>query len=146
MILVIGGAFQGKTAFVEEQFYLSDADIFRIPLLSSKEYPNQGTDFSLESYQEMKEAVLSAKAIANYEEWIRWQMAAGEDLEAFWKRFLEEQKDAIVIAREIGQGIVPLEKELRLFREQAGRMLCEIAKEAEEVWRVYCQIPMKIKG
>lgn len=63
-----------------------------------------------------------------------------------WVRLqLEHSENAIVIADEIGNGIVPMEKEARLLREVLGRVMIELAKQADSVERVVCQIPQKIK-
>lgn len=51
----------------------------------------------------------------------------------------------IVISDEIGCGIVPMEKEERLWREENGRILCLIAAKAEKVERIICGIPERIK-
>ena len=54
-------------------------------------------------------------------------------------------KDKIIICDDISEGIVPLKKEDRLWREVTGKLLQEISKEANEVYRVFCGIPMEIK-
>ena len=51
----------------------------------------------------------------------------------------------IIISDEIGCGIVPEDSEERLWREETGRCLCDIAKRCDEVWRVFCGIGIKIK-
>ena len=50
-----------------------------------------------------------------------------------------------MISDEIGNGIVPMDAFEREYREQTGRILIELAKEAEEVIRVICGIGQKIK-
>lgn len=52
----------------------------------------------------------------------------------------------IIISDEIGCGIVPMDSFERLWREECGRALCDIAKNSTEVWRVQCGIGIKIKG
>lgn len=60
-------------------------------------------------------------------------------------QFAEENKDTIVIADEIGNGIVPLDAFEREYREQTGRAEILLAKKADEVVRVICGIGQKIK-
>lgn len=60
-------------------------------------------------------------------------------------QFAEENKDTIVIADEIGNGIVPLDAFERAYREQTGRAEILLAKKADEVVRVICGIGQKIK-
>lgn len=54
-------------------------------------------------------------------------------------------KKEIVICNEIGCGIVPIDKEYRKRRENVGRICIKLAKEAENVYRVYAGIGTKIK-
>lgn len=51
----------------------------------------------------------------------------------------------VVISDEIGNGIVPLDKFERIWREETGRALCDIAKASDEVYRIYAGISVRIK-
>ncbi|MHB1485587.1 MAG: bifunctional adenosylcobinamide kinase/adenosylcobinamide-phosphate guanylyltransferase [Saccharofermentanales bacterium] len=55
-------------------------------------------------------------------------------------------KDIVVVCNEIGCGIVPLDRAEREYREIAGRILCDVAKKAQIVYRVQAGIATKIKG
>ena len=52
----------------------------------------------------------------------------------------------VVIADEIGCGLVPIDPFERAWREETGRILCALAREAEAVVRVHCGFPQAIKG
>lgn len=52
----------------------------------------------------------------------------------------------IVIAAEVGGGLIPVEAEQRLKREAAGRLACLLAREADTVIRVCCGLPQLLKG
>ena len=52
----------------------------------------------------------------------------------------------VVIAAEIGGGVVPIERDARLKREQAGRLSCLLAARADTVIRVCCGLPELLKG
>lgn len=52
----------------------------------------------------------------------------------------------IVIATEIGSGVVPIDAEERAKRELAGRLNCLLAERAETVIRVFCGLPLVLKG
>ena len=52
----------------------------------------------------------------------------------------------VVIATEVGGGVVPVSPEERTAREAAGRLNCLLARQAETVARVFCGIPMVLKG
>ena len=52
----------------------------------------------------------------------------------------------IVIATEIGGGVVPIDPAQRVAREAAGRLACLLAARADTVIRVYCGLPQVLKG
>lgn len=51
----------------------------------------------------------------------------------------------ILLINEIGSGLVPTDAENRAFREKAGRLSVLLADRAEEVYRVVCGIPTRLK-
>ncbi|MGM9629614.1 bifunctional adenosylcobinamide kinase/adenosylcobinamide-phosphate guanylyltransferase [Butyricicoccus sp.] len=51
-----------------------------------------------------------------------------------------------VVCTELGCGIVPLDAGEREWREQTGRLCCDIAALADRVYRVTCGIAQCIKG
>ena len=63
----------------------------------------------------------------------------------FARRFCAAHPDAIVVANEVGAGVVPIEASDRAFREAVGRALCVIAQEAECVTRCVCGIGVRLK-
>ena len=67
------------------------------------------------------------------------------DPREFARQFCAAHPDAIVIANEVGAGVVPIVKEERLFREAVGRALCIVAQESESVTRCVCGIGVRIK-
>ena len=52
----------------------------------------------------------------------------------------------VVIATEVGGGVVPVDPAQRAAREAAGRLSCLLAERAETVVRVCCGIPQLLKG
>ena len=54
------------------------------------------------------------------------------------------QKPAVTAA-EVGSGVVPIDKAQRAQREAAGRLAILLAQQAQEVVRVFCGIPTRIK-
>lgn len=65
------------------------------------------------------------------------------DLAALANRLAETE---VVIATEIGGGVVPMDKRQRMAREAAGRLTCLLAEKADTVIRVFCGLPMVLKG
>lgn len=85
--------------------------------------------------------------LAQYAVWDVQRLAADcPDLDALATLAdrLAEQK--VVIATEVGGGVVPVDAEQRSEREAAGRLACLLAARADTVVRVFCGLPMVLKG
>lgn len=52
----------------------------------------------------------------------------------------------VVIATEVGGGVVPIDPAQRRGREAAGRLACLLAERADTVIRVSCGLPRLLKG
>lgn len=79
---------------------------------------------------------------------VKESLAKGMEPAQIWEEVLKRmdvQPDLIIISDEIGNGIVPMDREERRYREETGRLLCKIAERAESVERVICGIPVKLK-
>ncbi len=85
-------------------------------------------------------ADLSARAAWDVQE----LAAQASDLEALADALSE--KYPVVIATELGGGVVPLDPAQRSAREAAGRLACLLAQRAETVVRVCCGLPQVLKG
>ena len=87
-----------------------------------------------------------AEIFADFHETVRKAVLSdGEEPRAFASRFCMEHPEAVVVANEVGAGVVPIEPSERAFREAAGRALCVIAQHAQEVTRCVCGIGVRIK-
>ena len=51
----------------------------------------------------------------------------------------------VVVCREVGCGVIPLEERDRDRREDVGRLCCDLAQRAQAVYRLVCGIPMRLK-
>lgn len=102
------------------------------PLFSGKrEYIRNALRLSQEEF--------SKKAV-----WDAEQLAAGaSDLEQLTEDLSARE---IVIASEVGGGVVPADPAERAAREAAGRLSCLLARRAERVVRVFCGLPVVLKG
>ena len=73
------------------------------------------------------------------------ELAVGEaNLAALADRLAGQYK--VVVATEIGGGVVPMDAGERAAREAAGRLSCLLAERANTVVRIFCGIPMALKG
>ena len=80
--------------------------------------------------------------------WVRELLDEGMEEEKIQTTILSWIKinpDAIVICDELGNGIVPIKKQERIWREQTGRLMIELAKQAERVERILCGLGQRLK-
>ena len=86
----------------------------------------------------LSDADFAARAVRDVQE-----LACGAALPALVDRLAEKD---IVIATELGGGLVPVDRAEREKREAAGRLACLLAARAETVVRVCCGLPQVLKG
>lgn len=77
--------------------------------------------------------------------WVKQMMKDGENVREKVFSYIESNPDCIIICDEIGNGIVPMDEFERKYREELGRLLCDIAQRADKVERVICGLGQKIK-
>ena len=130
MILIIGGYAQGKKEYVKNAFHINDDCIFEGYLPTAGEFETIGD----------RRPVINA-----LHRWIKKSMEEGGNPEEEIFSFVLHHPDCILICDEIGNGIVPMDAMEREYRERTGRILIAIAREAKEVERILCGIPLKIK-
>ena len=51
----------------------------------------------------------------------------------------------VVVAREIGSGVVPIDAGERAWRERHGRLLRQLAEQAGHVYRIFCGLTEELK-
>ncbi len=84
------------------------------------------------------EAEFRARAVRDVQE-----LVPCDDLAALADRLAARE---LVIATELGGGVVPVDAVTRRKREQAGRLACLLAARADTVIRVCCGLPQLLKG
>ena len=128
MHLIFGGAYQGKLEYAKEKYDLTDDDIFTCRF----ERSSPVIDFSKKAIYHLEEFVMTCNN----------QKIEAKD---YLEDYREEWKDKIIICTDISAGLVPYDQELRAWREMVGRTMVYLGKEAEEVTRLFCGIPQKMK-
>lgn len=119
MKLIIGGMGQGKLAYVLKKTGLSETAVSR---------------------------TLSPKPIVyGLHQIIRDLLAQGKEPTEVLD-FAAAYPETIFICDEVGAGVVPVHPEEREWREAVGRMCCELAKRSDTVIRIFCGLPMTLKG
>ena len=86
-----------------------------------------------------------AAILSDFHEAVREALNRGEDPRDFARRVCRERPGAVIVANEVGAGVVPVDPAERAFREAVGRALCVVAQEAESVTRAVCGIGVRIK-
>ena len=68
-----------------------------------------------------------------------------KEIEMLIQHLIANNLSAVLVTNEVGAGIVPENRLARLFRDIAGRVNQQLAKQANEVYFVVSGIPMQIK-
>lgn len=138
MILIFGGAYQGKLGYARDNFKIEN-------VFDCRDAVGQNGEFTEPGAGKMPEPDLSVDAICGLEAFV--SACSENSIEAAdWFRDRREQwHDKILIIQDQSQGIVPMDAEKRAAREMNGRLMIYLAGEAEEVHRVFCGIGKRIK-
>jgi len=119
MDLVIGGAYQGKLDYARRTFGLEDADIC--------DCREDGCD-------------MSRRCLWHYEAYVRRCLREGRPIKP------PVRSDAVIIADDIFCGVVSIDAEERLWREECGRALTALSLASDSVTRLFCGLPLRLKG
>lgn len=124
MILIIGGAYQGKRDFAMAAFGLTESQIFTCT----------GTDMDF-----------SAPCIDKIEEFTLACVQAGKDpLEAF-RENKPLWEHSILICQDIFCGVVPVDARLRQWRQVTGQLCQYLTENADRVSRMFCGLEQRLK-
>nr|WP_027870813.1 bifunctional adenosylcobinamide kinase/adenosylcobinamide-phosphate guanylyltransferase [[Eubacterium] cellulosolvens] len=127
MKLIIGGSFQGKTAYAERKYGIS---------------PDAWIDGNTCEPDE----IYHCTGIRHFHDYIRRYTEKGLDPEMLCNELIEKNPDLIVVSDEIGCGLVPMDPFDRLYRERVGQICTRLAAFSGEVVRVSCGIGISLKG
>ena len=128
MIVIFGGAYQGKLEYAKENFNISDDEVF-VCSEDSTAIDN----------------AMSKKIIYGLENFTFACVKAGLEAREELAARREELRDKIIICADISQGIVPLDADQRAWREMNGRCMLWLGREADRVIRVFCGLGQDVK-
>ncbi|MBO5994937.1 MAG: bifunctional adenosylcobinamide kinase/adenosylcobinamide-phosphate guanylyltransferase [Firmicutes bacterium] len=126
MVLLIGGAYQGKVDYACEKFNLSHKDIYTCSR-DKVEMPD------------------GAPIINNVEDLVWACLANGRDPLKYLSARKSRWAKSVMIVNDISCGLVPMDKDDRAFREAVGRTTTYLAQEAIAVTRVFAGIGKRLK-
>ena len=120
MDFITGGAYQGTLDFAREQFALRDDEIF--------------------TCAEDSEPDWSMRCIVHMERYVYYCLKNGALPE------MRCRADAVLLGDDIFCGVVPIDPEQRAWREECGRFYGQLSRRAETVTRLFCGLPLRLKG
>ena len=120
MILIIGGAWQGKLDHAKEAFGITDRDVY---------FCSCGViDFSKRCIYRLEEFTSHC-----------------EDPIGYFEAHREDWKESILILQDIFCGVVPMGAENRAWRQRTGRLAQYLSMEASQVSRIFCGLEQRLK-
>ncbi len=129
MILITGGAWQGKLDFAMELAKENGKERIKVAEGASDSY----------------DAAFDSSIIHGFHEYIRRILDEKKSMDSFISSITEKNPDVIIISNELGCGIVPVDPKDRQWREVSGRASVKVAGISEEVYRLVCGISSRIK-
>lgn len=124
MILVFGGACQGKLSWAVETFGLKQEELVDC----AGGFPKEQAPCL---YHLEKISLDCAQKGLDTVQWLR-------EREEIWK-------DAVLLCRDIGCGVVPVDPLERAWREENGKMLRFLGGRADRVSRIFCGLEARLK-
>ena len=120
MILIIGGAYQGKLDFAKEAFGITEGDVHTCGVGE--------IDFSKRCIYQIEEFTYNHP-----------------DPIGYFQAHREQWQDSILILQDIFCGVVPMSDDIRAWRQNTGRMCQYLSGEAEKVVRIFCGLEQRLK-
>ena len=123
MVFVFGGAHQGRGDFVK----------------------GLGYDAIREADERADSLDCSTGAVRGLDRWALGCVRRGEEPAELLAAREEEWRNCALIGTDFSCGVVPMDAELRAWREANGRMNNYLAGRAERVVRMFCGLPQELK-
>ena len=123
MHLIIGGAYMGKFTHAMEAYHFSEEQVCDCE----------------------KEALRPASCVRHLEQYVLECVKKGEDPGAVFRNNREQWNDTVLICRDISGGVVPMDRQERLWREETGRLCQYLSREADRVSRIFCGLEQRLK-
>lgn len=153
MELYIGGFAQGKLEYVKNKKAEEAISIGMIIDCAQPDYQKalQSIDNKIKNENTDVNNIANANGIIivnHLHLWVKNLLHQGMEENSVQSTILSwvaTHPNTILICDELGNGIVPLEKMDRIWREQTGRLTIELAKQAERVERILCGLGQRLK-
>ena len=124
MVFVFGGAYQGMEEYAREACGASE-----ICALT----------------EHMAEIDFSCGALCGLDRFVLGCVGRGVSARDYFEAHRDAWRDAVLIGTDFSCGLVPMDAEQRLWREENGRLNNYLAGEAARVVRMFCGIAQVLK-
>ena len=124
MVLIFGGAYQGKLDYAKRELGVTEVFTCR---------------------EDSTAPDLSRGCLEHLERFSLACVRAGLEPQKELERLLAQYPDTVLICDDVSCGVVPMEPELRAWREATGRMVNSLAARADKVVRLFCGLPQVLK-
>lgn len=124
MILIIGGAYQGKLDYAKAAFGLTPEDV----------YTCTGVEIDF-----------SKRCIDALEKFCYTCIRQGMDPVAYFQANKEAWQNSVLICRDLSSGVVPIDPVQRQWRHTTGQLCQYLAGEASQVSRIFCGLEQRLK-
>ena len=115
MEMIIGGAYQGKTAYARQR------------------YPElEWVDGASVSETEL----MSAQGVLNFQDYIRRELKEDREVSNLAEGLINGNPGLVIVSQEVGYGVVPVDAFDRKYREAVGRVCTKLAAYSQRVTRV----------
>ena len=167
--LILGGARSGKSLFAEN--WVNASSLRKIYLATSEPLDDEMTSRIAhhqarrgDDWELVEEPLNLVEALSKSAQkdtcilvdcltlWLTNLMVHDQDIADAFGEFSnwlattgKSDVNVVLVSNEVGQGIVPMEKMAREFRDHAGRLHQDIAAIANHVWFVTAGLPQRLK-
>jgi len=124
MTFIFGGAHQGMEEYVRNELGISEICVLD---------------------ENTRELDLSKKAFCGVERFVLGCVRRGENAKEYFESRLGALDGAVLIGVDLSCGVVPMEAEMRFWRDENGRVNNLLAAHARRVVRLFCGIAQVLK-
>ncbi len=124
MIFVFGGAHQGMREYARDAL---------------------GARNFCELTENDRDIDFSRGAVCNLELFVLGCVQRGDSAVEYFRAHCDAWQDCILIGMDFSCGLVPMDAQDRLWREENGRLNNYIASNAKRVVRLFCGLPQELK-
>lgn len=124
MIFIFGGAYQGMEEYAQNELGAGEICVLT---------------------EDTREFDFRYKAFTGIERFVLGCVRRGESAKAYLESNQAMLESCILIGMDLSCGVVPMDAQLRAWRDENGRVNNHLAAQADSVVRLFCGIAQKIK-